>query len=58
MTGLRRGEVLGLRWCDVDLDGHVLEVVQQLTVERGRPVLKELKTEHSDRIVTFGPATS
>jgi integrase len=56
VTGLRRGEILGLRWCDVDLDGHRLDVVQQLTVERGRPVLKELKTEHSDRIVTFGPA--
>lgn len=58
VTGLRRGEILGLRWCDVDVDSHGLDVIQQLTLERGRPVLKELKTEHSDRIVTFGPATA
>ncbi|MCC3653197.1 site-specific integrase [Streptomyces sp. S07_1.15] len=28
--GLRRGEVLGLRWSDVDLDGRVLRVSNQL----------------------------
>lgn len=50
--------MLGLRWAGVDLDQHHLEVVQQLTLEHGRPVLKQLKTEHSDRIVTFGPATA
>src|SRR5207248_8958982 len=35
-----------------------LQVVQQLTTERGRPVVKQLKTEYSERIVTFGPATA
>jgi integrase len=57
VTGLRRGEVLAVRWEDVDLDRCQLTVVQQLAVERGRPVLKQLKTEASERIVTFGPAT-
>lgn len=57
VTGLRRGEVLGLRWVDIDLDERRLVVVQQLTVQRGRPVLKQLKTAASERIVTFGPAT-
>ncbi len=47
-----------LRWADVELDQGQLEVVQQLTLERGRPVLKQLKTEYSERLVTFGPATS
>ena len=28
--GLRRGELLGLRWQDIDLDGGKLEVVQTL----------------------------
>lgn len=55
VTGLRRGEVLGLRWEDVDLDAGQLVVTQQLTVVGGRPELKQLKTEHSQRIVTFGP---
>jgi len=58
VTGLRRGEVLALRWEDVDLDHCQLEVVQQLAVERGRPVMKQLKTEASERVVAFGPATA
>ena len=28
--GLRRGEAAGLRWCDVDLDGKVVVIRQQL----------------------------
>jgi integrase len=31
MTGLRRGELLGLRWRDVDLDARQVTVVQTLT---------------------------
>jgi integrase len=30
MTGLRRGEAVGLRWCDVDLELQVLTVIQQI----------------------------
>ena len=58
VTGLRRGEVLALRWTDIDLERHELAVMRQLAVERGRPVLKQLKTESSERIVTFGEATA
>ena len=58
VTGLRRGEVLALRWTDVDVARRELQVVQQLTTERGRPVLKQLKTQQSERIVSFGPDTA
>lgn len=34
MTGMRRGEVLGLRWQDVDLDGGRLSVRQTLIAPR------------------------
>jgi len=48
--GLRQGELLGLRWEDVDLDRGVLRVRQQLQhMKRERPVLKGLKTRASRR---------
>lgn len=52
------GEVLGLRWSDVDLKGRQLQVARQLPVERGKPVLTQLKTEQSVRLVTFGQTTA
>ena len=58
VTGMRRGEILALRWADVDLDARQLEVVQQLTLEGGRPIIKQLKTYSSDRLVTFGATTA
>ena len=58
VTGLRRGEILGLRWSDVDLLRRQLEVAQQLSVERGRPVIKQLETARSTRAVSFGAATA
>jgi len=57
VSGLRRGELLALRWADVDLKDRQLTVHQQLAIERGHPVLKQLKTEHADRVVAFGPRT-
>ncbi|MFD7880536.1 tyrosine recombinase XerC, partial [Streptomyces sp. NPDC059766] len=33
--GLRRGEIVGLRWSDLDLDGRVLYVRQQTQRRRG-----------------------
>jgi integrase len=58
VTGLRRGELLALQWGDVDLTSTQLAVRRQLALEGGRPVLKQLKTEHAERIVTFGPSTA
>jgi integrase len=47
LTGLRLGELLGLRWCDVDLDARVMTVAHSLW--RGQ--LVEPKTEASKRRV-------
>jgi integrase len=59
VTGLRRGELLALRWLDVNVEECYLYVRQQLAIERNRPVLKPVGTEQgSDRIVTFGAATA
>ncbi|MGW9168411.1 tyrosine-type recombinase/integrase [Agromyces sp. NPDC055658] len=37
-TGLRRGEICGLRWVDVDLDRHRL-IVEQQAVQIGREIV-------------------
>ncbi len=62
MTGMRRGEVCGLRWSDVDLDAAVLNVRQQLNVVRGQPdgglVFSEwTKTERGQRAIALDAGT-
>jgi integrase len=57
-TGLRRGELLALRWQDVDLDGATLKVEQALEeTKRGGLIFKAPKTRHGRRIVTLPPST-
>jgi integrase len=54
--GLRRGELLGLRWEDVDLDGGKLEIVQTLQRVAGALQLVPPKTEGSRRTIPLPPA--
>ena len=56
-TGLRRGEAIGLRWQDVDLDGGALFVVQQITEVHGRGVVGTPKTRRGTRVVALDPRT-
>ena len=50
-TGLRQGELLGLKWEDVDLDGGALRVRRTLTTAKGGPMLSAPKTKGSRRSV-------
>jgi integrase len=50
-TGLRRGELLGLRWSCVDFERRLLRVTVALQRIDGRLVLCELKTARSRRTV-------
>lgn len=50
-TGMRRGELLGLKWDDVDLDGSTIRVRRTLTRKGTGYVLGEPKTKHSRRTV-------
>ncbi len=56
-TGLRRGEILGLRWCDIDLDLGTLSVVQTVsTLYNGEYIIKEPKTKNSRRQIALSPS--
>jgi integrase len=48
-TGMRQGELLGLRWQDVDLDAGTLRVAVALQRIGGQPRLVEPKTARSRR---------
>ncbi|WIX82876.1 site-specific integrase [Amycolatopsis carbonis] len=56
LLGLRRGEALGLRWCDVDLASRTLSVVRQLIERDGRGVCLP-KTDASCRLVALDRGT-
>lgn len=56
-TGLRRGELLALRWIDVDLDGGTLAVKQSLEeTPRGGLRFKEPKSARGRRTVSLSPS--
>jgi len=56
-TGLRRGELLALRWRNLDLDNATLTVVETAyKLGNGKYVIKEPKTAHSRRTVTLPPS--
>ncbi len=52
-TGLRRGELLGLRWDDIDLERGTLRVGRALVRERGHYVLGQTKTKRGRRLVNL-----
>ena len=56
-TGLRRGELLGLRWKDVDLERGTLRVGRALVRERGHYTLGETKTRRGRRQINLTPRT-
>ena len=59
VTGLREGELLGLRWSDVDLDAGTVTVRGSMQPdERGRRVIDETKTRSSRRLVVLPRLTA
>src|SRR5690606_25619470 len=56
-TGMRRGEVLGLRWDDVHFDTGRIEITQALTSIGYRLEFSRLKTRTSRRNVTVDADT-
>jgi integrase len=56
-TGMRRGEALGLRWSDVDLDAPRVTINRSLSVVDSELVWSTPKTARSRRSVSLDPET-
>ena len=53
-TGLRRGELLGLKWTDIDLTKGIIYVRRQVLRQNGKVVEAPLKTKNSYRNIAIG----
>ena len=51
-TGMRRGELLALRWSDIDLKAASLTINQSLERIKGKFVFKSPKTKTSRRTIS------
>jgi integrase len=57
MTGMRRGEALGLKWPDVDLASGRVSVQRSRVMAGGRVLEHPPKTDHAHRSVPLDPVT-
>lgn len=54
-TGMRRGEVLGLRWEDIDFQEKVIHVHQNVTFAQNQPHIGDTKTYAGKRTIPLIP---
>jgi integrase len=57
MTGLRRGEALGLPWEDVDLEAGRVSARRALTTNCATVIVSKPKTARGRRSMTLDPDT-
>jgi integrase len=57
LTGMRRGEALGLRWEDVDLEAARLSIQRSLVPVHGKVVVSEPKTAKGRRSIALDAGT-
>ena len=57
MTGCRRGEALGLRWDDLDLEANTITIRRALVPLGGRVEVSEPKTARGRRRIALDPLT-
>lgn len=56
LSGLRRGEIGGLRWSDVDLDAGTLTIAHNRVSVNGAAMDSAPKTDRSARVLPLTPA--
>jgi integrase len=54
LTGARRGELVALRWSDIDLDAGTIRIARSLTVAGGEHHVGSTKT-HASRVLALDP---
>jgi integrase len=57
MTGVRRGEALGLRWADIDLFAGRAAITQTLIIVGGAVQLSQPKTRRARRVIALDDLT-
>ena len=57
MTGLRRGEALGLQWADVDMEASAISIRRAWIPVNGIAQMSEPKTKRGRRTIALDPAT-
>lgn len=54
-TGLRRGEIVGLQWKDIDFEAGTLSITKQIRYVKGKLVIAPPKTKASERTIILPP---
>jgi integrase len=57
LSGLRRGELCGLRWSDVDLVAGTVKIAHNRVSVNGQAIDSQPKTDRSARMLPLGTAT-
>ena len=57
-TGLRRGEICGLKWSDFDEASSTLSICRTLHQENGKPEIGDTKTTKGRRRIVLPPSTA
>ena len=50
-TGIRRSELLGLKWNDIDFDNNTIHIQRSVVQTKGKIIIGEPKTATSNRII-------
>lgn len=53
-TGIRRSELLGLKWSDIDTKNALVRICRAVTPDDGAPTEDKTKSESSDRTIPIG----
>jgi integrase len=55
-TGMRRSELLGLKWSDIDFSSHSVSIDRAVIISDYQPQIADTKSETSHRILPLPPA--